>query len=83
MPITWRAWRATKLAIVPVPVYAVREVEVKDTIKIDVYSDVTYYRYRVKQYIGGATESVWSTCDPVDESLINKGYKLTGKKKEA
>ena len=66
-----------------VPVYAVREVEVKDTIKIDVYDDVTYYRYRVKQYIGGATESVWSTCDPVDEDLINKGYKLTGKKKEA
>ena len=66
-----------------VPVYAVREVEIKDNLKIDVYDEVTYYRYRIKQYIGGATESVWSTCDPVDDELIKKGYKLTGNKREA
>jgi len=66
-----------------VPVYAVREVEIKENVKIDIYNEVTYYRYRTREYIGGATESVWSTCDPVDESLINRGYKLTGNKKEA
>ena len=65
------------------PIYGTREVTVYDEITVDTYSEVTYYRYRTRQYIDGAISIKWSTCDPVDENLIQNGFKLTGNKKEA
>lgn len=61
-----------------VPVYATREVDEYDYVKVAVYDDVKYYRYRTRKYIGGTTDTKWSTCDPVDTSLTKKGYYLTG-----
>ena len=40
--------------------------------------DVTYYKYRTRSYTGGTTDYKWSTSNN-DKSLINAGYKLTGK----
>ena len=40
--------------------------------------DVTYYRYRTRNYTGGNTDYKWSTSNN-DTSLINAGYRLTGK----
>jgi len=60
-----------------------KEVTVYENIKESIYSDVTYYRYRQRKYISGNEETRWSTCDPVDESLIKDGFTLTGNKKSA
>ena len=62
--------------------YEQREVAIYDYVKVEKYSDVTYYRYRKREFIGGTTETVWSTCEPVDSKLIEDGFKLTGNKKE-
>ena len=40
--------------------------------------NVTYYRYRLREYTGGTTTYKWSTSNN-DRSLINAGYRLTGK----
>ena len=40
------------------------------------YRDVTYYRYRNKNYIKIDADSKWSNCN--DNDLINRGYKKTG-----
>ena len=40
--------------------------------------EVTYYRYRVRQFVGGTTDYKWSKSNN-DKNLINAGYKLTGK----
>ena len=40
--------------------------------------NVTYYRYRLRSYTGGTTDYKWSTSNN-DKSLIDTGYKLTGK----
>ena len=40
--------------------------------------NVTYYRYRIRDYKGGTTDYKWSTSNN-DKSLLNDGYKLTGK----
>ena len=45
------------------------------------YGYVTYYRYRTREYISGTVSKVWSTSSN-DTDLINKGYSLTGNKKE-
>ena len=66
-----------------VPVYGTRKVPVYENKKVPVYTTVTYYRSRTRKYIGGTQDIKWSTCDPVDSSLINKGYTLTGKRKQA
>ncbi len=42
------------------------------------YKTVTYYRYRTRTYIEGTTTYKWSTSKS-DQSLLNAGYKLTGK----
>ena len=44
-----------------------------------VYVNVTYYRYRTKACTGGTTDYKWSTSN-ADKSLLDQGYKLTGKK---
>lgn len=53
-----------------VPVYGVE----------NVYEEVTYYRYKERQYISGTVKTVWSKSDN-DTTLINQGYSLTGNKK--
>lgn len=40
--------------------------------------EVTYYRYRVREYIGGTTDYKWSKSKE-DKKLLDAGYKLTGK----
>ena len=40
--------------------------------------DVTYYKYRTRTYSGGTVDYKWSTSNK-DTSLLNAGYKLTGK----
>lgn len=64
-----------------VPVYGTKEVPVYKTVKVPVYKNVTYYRSRTRSYIGGSRDTKWSTCEPKDQTLINKGYSLTGNKK--
>lgn len=46
-----------------------------------IYGYVTYYRYRTRKYISGDVSKVWSSSNN-DKDLINKGYTLTGNKKE-
>ena len=50
----------------------------KATIPAHGTKKVTYYRYRVREYTGGITDYKWSTSNN-DKSLLNAGYKLTGK----
>ena len=40
--------------------------------------EVTYYRYRVREYIGGTIDYNWSKSKE-DKKLLDAGYKLTGK----
>ena len=40
--------------------------------------DVTYYRYATREYINGIIDYKWSTSNN-DKSLLNNGYKLTGR----
>ena len=42
---------------------------------------VTYYRYRLRSYIGGVTDYKWCKSKE-DKELLNAGYKLTGKTRE-
>ncbi len=66
-----------------VPVYGTKETSVYEERKVPNYKTVIYYRSRTREYVGGTEDIKWSTCDPVDQKLVAKGYKLTGKKKEA
>ena len=43
--------------------------------------NVTYYRYRLREYIGGTVDYKWSTSNN-DKKLIDAGYKLTGRTRE-
>jgi len=46
------------------------------------YQEVTYYRYRTRTLISaGTTDTKWSTSQN-DKTLLDKGYTLTGNKKE-
>ena len=45
----------------------------------NVYSDVTYYRYKERSYISGNKLTEWSTSQN-DINLLNKKYTLTGNK---
>ena len=51
---------------------------VNSTVKVDGTKKVTYYRYRVREYIGGTTDYKWSKSKE-DKELLNAGYVLTGK----
>lgn len=46
----------------------------------NVYSDVTYYRYKERTYISGTVKTIWSKSEN-DTALISQGYSLTGNKK--
>lgn len=45
------------------------------------YGYVTYYRYRTRDYIAGTKKTAWSSSQN-DKSLLDKGYTLTGNKKQ-
>jgi len=51
---------------------------VTETIKKTGTKDVTYYRYRVREYVGATVDYKWSKSNN-DKDLINAGYKLTGR----
>lgn len=51
--------------------------EVTSVVKATGTRKVTYYRYRIRQYIGGTVDIIWSRSNN-DSSLINAGYSLTG-----
>ena len=40
--------------------------------------EVTYYRYRIREYVGGTVDYKWSTSKN-DKKLLDAGYKLTGR----
>ena len=40
--------------------------------------NVTYYRYRIREYVNGTTEYKWSRSNN-DKSLLDAGYTLTGR----
>lgn len=48
------------------------------TVKETGTKKVTYYRYRLREYIGGTTDYKWSTSNN-DKNLLNAGYTLTGR----
>ncbi len=55
--------------------------EKKSIVTVEGTKNVTYYRYRLREYIGGTTDYKWSSSNN-DKTLINAGYKLTGKTRE-
>jgi len=48
------------------------------TVKVTDTKKVTYYRYRIREYVGGTTDYKWSKSKE-DKTLLNAGYKLTGR----
>jgi len=48
------------------------------TINVEKTRTVVYYRSRTRKYTGGTTTYKWSNSKN-DKSLLNAGYKLTGK----
>ena len=51
--------------------------EITSTVTTTGTKDVTYYRYRVREYKGGTTDYKWSSSKE-DKKLLDAGYKLTG-----
>ncbi len=54
--------------------------KITSVVKATGTKNVTYYRYKTRQYIGGTSDTKWSSSNN-DSSLINAGYKLTGNTK--
>lgn len=54
------------------------EKEVISTVTKTDTIEVTYYRYRLREYKNGTTSYKWSSSKN-DKNLLNAGYKLTGK----
>ena len=54
---------------------------VTSTVTVSDTKNVTYYRYRLREYNGGTTDYKWSPSNN-DKNLLDAGYKLTGKTKE-
>jgi len=52
--------------------------EVTSTVTKTDTKEVTYYRYRLREYINGTTTYKWSSSK-TDKNLLNAGYKLTGR----
>ncbi len=55
--------------------------KVNQTITIEDTKKVTYYRYRLRDYNGGTIDYKWSPSNN-DKSLLDAGYKLTGRTRE-
>ena len=51
--------------------------EVENIIKETATKEEVYYRYRIREYVGGSSDYKWSTSKS-DKSLLNAGYRLTG-----
>ena len=51
---------------------------VASVIKVTGTRDVTYYRYRIREYIGGTVDYKWSKSKE-DKTLLDAGYVLTGR----
>lgn len=54
------------------------EKEVTTTVTKTDVKEITYYRYRLREYLNGTTLYKWSSSKN-DKNLLNAGYKLTGK----
>ena len=54
---------------------------VTTTVPVEGTKKVIYYRYRLREYSGGIVDYKWSPSNN-DQSLLNAGYKLTGKTRE-
>ena len=54
------------------------EKQITSTVTKTDTKEVTYYRYRLRQYLNGTTTYKWSSSQ-TDKNLLNAGYKLTGK----
>ena len=52
--------------------------DVEKTVEVTGIREVTYYRYRIREYVGGTVDYKWSTSKN-DKNLLDAGYKLTGK----
>ena len=52
--------------------------DVQKTVEETGIREVTYYRYRIREYVGGTVDYKWSTSKN-DKNLLDAGYKLTGK----
>lgn len=58
-----------------------KKCKIKETKYETEYENVTYYRYKTREYISGSVQKTWSSSNN-DTDLINKGYTLTGNKRE-
>lgn len=54
---------------------------VDETVQVIGTRNITLYRYRIREYVGGTVDYKWSSSNN-DKNLINAGYKLTGKTRE-
>lgn len=52
--------------------------EVPSVVKVTGTRDVVYYRYRIREYIGGTVDYKWSKSKE-DKKLLDAGYTLTGR----
>jgi len=52
--------------------------EVSSVVEVTGTKDVTYYRYRIREFIGGTVDYKWSSSKN-DQKLLDAGYKLTGR----
>ena len=51
---------------------------IETTVTVTGTREVTYYRYRIREYIGGTVDYKWSKSKN-DKKLLDDGYKLTGR----
>ena len=52
--------------------------EIDEVVQKTEVREVVYYRYRIREYVGGSVDYKWSTSKN-DTKLLNAGYKLTGR----
>ena len=52
--------------------------EIDKVVSMTEKREVTYYRYRIREYVGGNVDYKWSTSKN-DKKLLDAGYKLTGR----
>jgi hypothetical protein len=55
--------------------------DVTTMVTVEGTRNVTYYRYRTREYSGGSIDYKWSPSNN-DKTLLDAGYKLTGKTRE-